>query len=146
MFENGKPDIVMKTVKGFNIKRTTFIILMTENNFNWELLSSSCWLQFLISTFTLDPDRDSKNPVFKKQTLIVRIVPSVSFRNNVPCNVFIKYLYFQALADNEAQIMKDLIDCQGPPCDVGGYFKLDEAKAILKIYSVNYELFYIDTC
>ena len=42
--------------------------------------------------------------------------------------------------------MKDLIDCQGPPCDVGGYFKLDEAKAILKIYSVNYELFYIDTC
>ena len=90
MFENEKPDIV----KGFNIKRTTFIILMTENNFNWELLSSSCWLQFLISTFTLDPDRDSKNPVFKKQTLIVRIVPSVSFRNNVPCNVFIKYLYF----------------------------------------------------
>ena len=35
----------------------------------------------------------------------------------------------KALADNETQIMKDLIDCQGPPCDVGGYFKLDEAKA-----------------
>ena len=28
--------------------------------------------------------------------------------------------------------MKDLIDCQGPPCDVGGYFKLDEAKEIKK--------------
>merc|ERR1712203_238751 len=35
----------------------------------------------------------------------------------------------QALADNEETIMKDLIDCQGPPCDVGGYYKLDAAKA-----------------
>ena len=38
----------------------------------------------------------------------------------------------QALADNEETIMKDLIDCQGPPCDVGGYYKLDAAKAIIK--------------
>jgi len=30
MFENGKPDIVMKTIKGFNIKRTPFIILFPE--------------------------------------------------------------------------------------------------------------------
>jgi len=35
----------------------------------------------------------------------------------------------QALKDNEEQIMKDLIDCQGPPCDVGGYYKLDPVKA-----------------
>jgi len=35
----------------------------------------------------------------------------------------------KALADNEEQIMKDMIDCQGPPCDVGGYYKLDAAKA-----------------
>merc|ERR1719394_777363 len=35
----------------------------------------------------------------------------------------------KGLADNEEQIMKDLIDCQGPPCDVGGYYKLDEDKA-----------------
>jgi len=35
----------------------------------------------------------------------------------------------KGLADNEEQIMKDLIDCQGPPCDVGGYYKLDENKA-----------------
>lgn len=35
----------------------------------------------------------------------------------------------QALKDNEVAIMKDLIDCQGPPCDVGGYYKLDQAKA-----------------
>ena len=30
MFENGKPNIVLKTVEGFN---TTFIILIPENSF-----------------------------------------------------------------------------------------------------------------
>ena len=30
MFENGKPNIVLKTVKEFNIKRTPIIILITE--------------------------------------------------------------------------------------------------------------------
>ena len=33
MFENGKPDIVLKAVKGFNIERTPFIILIPENSF-----------------------------------------------------------------------------------------------------------------
>ena len=33
MFENGKPDIVLKTVKGFYIKRTPFLILIPENSF-----------------------------------------------------------------------------------------------------------------
>ena len=43
MFENGKPDIVLKTIKGFNIKRTLFIILIPENvgySFNYRLLLS----------------------------------------------------------------------------------------------------------
>merc|ERR1711973_643344 len=35
----------------------------------------------------------------------------------------------KALADNEEQITKDLIECQGPSCDVGGYYKVDPAKA-----------------
>eukprot|EP00092_Neocalanus_flemingeri_P030849 GFUD01033503.1.p1 GENE.GFUD01033503.1~~GFUD01033503.1.p1 ORF type:complete len:780 (+),score=190.12 GFUD01033503.1:44-2341(+) len=35
----------------------------------------------------------------------------------------------KALQDNEEQIVKDLIDCQGPSLDVGGYYKLDAAKA-----------------
>jgi len=35
----------------------------------------------------------------------------------------------KALADNEEQIVKDLVECQGPACDVGGYYKLDPAKA-----------------
>merc|ERR1711933_591380 len=37
----------------------------------------------------------------------------------------------KALEDNEETIMKDLIECQGPPCDVGGYYKVDPFKADL---------------
>ena len=36
---------------------------------------------------------------------------------------------FKALADalaaNEQTILKELIDCQGPPVDIGGYYKPD---------------------
>jgi len=32
------------------------------------------------------------------------------------------------LTDNEATIMKELIDCQGPAVDLGGYFKVDHKK------------------
>merc|ERR1711973_953893 len=35
----------------------------------------------------------------------------------------------KALADNEATIVKELEECQGPACDVGGYYKVDPAKA-----------------
>jgi len=35
----------------------------------------------------------------------------------------------QALKDNEEQILKDLIECQGVAADVGGYYKVDPAKA-----------------
>ena len=33
MFENGKPDIVLKTFKSFNIKTNPFIILISEKSF-----------------------------------------------------------------------------------------------------------------
>lgn len=33
------------------------------------------------------------------------------------------------LKANEAKILKDLIDCQGKPVDLGGYYKVDQAKA-----------------
>lgn len=33
------------------------------------------------------------------------------------------------LAENEEQIMKDLVDCQGSPQDIGGYYKPDPVKA-----------------
>ena len=38
-------------------------------------------------------------------------------------------VYLQALKDNEAAIQQELIDIQGVPADVGGYYKLDEDKA-----------------
>jgi len=34
-----------------------------------------------------------------------------------------------ALKDNEERIVKELIDCQGPAVDVGGYYKVDPVKA-----------------
>lgn len=37
----------------------------------------------------------------------------------------------QGLKDNEELIIKDLMECQGVPVDVGGYYKLDVAKAEL---------------
>ena len=36
---------------------------------------------------------------------------------------------FQALKDNEAAIQQEMIDIQGVPADVGGYYKPDEDKA-----------------
>ena len=35
----------------------------------------------------------------------------------------------QALADQESTILKELIDCQGSPMDIGGYYHPDESKA-----------------
>merc|ERR1712029_729745 len=35
----------------------------------------------------------------------------------------------QALKDNEAAIQQEMIDCQGAPADVGGYYKVDPVKA-----------------
>merc|ERR1719252_144417 len=32
------------------------------------------------------------------------------------------------LADNETKILHDLVDCQGPAADIGGYYKVDKAK------------------
>ncbi len=35
----------------------------------------------------------------------------------------------EELAKNEEKISKDLIDCQGTPVDVGGYYMPDDRKA-----------------
>jgi len=32
------------------------------------------------------------------------------------------------MADNEAKILQDLVDCQGPAVDLGGYYHVDAAK------------------
>ena len=34
----------------------------------------------------------------------------------------------KSLTDNEATIVAELLEVQGKPVDIGGYFKLDEAK------------------
>merc|ERR1711972_393823 len=36
---------------------------------------------------------------------------------------------YKDLADNETKILQDMIDCQGKPQDIGGYYKLDMEKA-----------------
>jgi len=78
MFENGKPDIVLKTVKGFNLKRTPFIILILENSLN--------------------VGQDPKNPIVEFVnlcpflTLSFKHGPSVSFGTNVPCSLFVHFI------------------------------------------------------
>ena len=85
MFENGKLNIVLKTVKSFNIKRTPIIILIFKKSLKLGIFVLVMFNKILvivfIMTFTLDLGRDPKNPVFQ-------FVPisSVSFGTNVPCN------------------------------------------------------------
>ena len=91
MFENGKPDIVLKTLKCFNLKRTPSIILIPENSFKLGIVVlvlpnkmfvidltidfySRYGLGYLTQSFNLCPFL----------TLSVRNEPSVSFETNVP--------------------------------------------------------------
>ena len=62
MFEKGKPDIDLKTVKGFNLKRSSFLFFILEK----------------------DPKPQSFN-LCPFLTLSVRNGPSVSFGINVHC-------------------------------------------------------------
>ena len=54
MFENGKLDIVLKTVKGINIKRTPFIIFIPENSFKWGIVVLVMLNKMLVIVFTID--------------------------------------------------------------------------------------------
>ena len=54
MFENEKPDIVLKTAKGFNIKRTHFIILIPENGFKLGIVVLVMLNKMLVIIFTID--------------------------------------------------------------------------------------------
>ena len=69
MFENGKSDIVLKTVKSFNINRTPFIILIPKNilklGFVVLFMLNKMLVIVFFSTFTLDMGWDSKNPVYQ---------------------------------------------------------------------------------
>ena len=82
MFENGKAAIVLKTVNGFSIKRTTFIILNSENIWKLEIfvlvMRSSFNCRFLFSKWAGILKTRSFNlcPFLK---LSVRNGPMVSF-------------------------------------------------------------------
>ena len=54
MFENGKPDIVLKTVKGFHIKRTPFMILIEGNSLKFRIIVIVMLNIMLVIVFTID--------------------------------------------------------------------------------------------
>ena len=54
MFENGKPDIALKTVKGFIIKRTSFIILISERSLKLGIVVLVMLNKMLVISFTID--------------------------------------------------------------------------------------------
>ena len=77
MFEKRKPNIVLETVKSFNIKRTPIVILIFKKR-----------LVFIINVFSRYAQGSKKTQSFNLcpfLTLSVRNGPSVSFRTNVPC-------------------------------------------------------------
>ena len=53
MFENEKPDIVLKTVKGFN-KKTPFIILIPENSFELGIVVLVVFNKMLVIVLIID--------------------------------------------------------------------------------------------
>jgi len=80
MFENGKPDIVLKTVKGFNIKRTPIIILIPENSFKLGIVVLVLFNKMLVIVLIIDFFN-----LCPFLTLCVRNEPS--FGTNVPCTI-----------------------------------------------------------
>ena len=67
-FENGKPDIFLKKVKGFNIKRTSFKILISEKSFKLGIVVLVILynIVFIVIVFTLNMQgRDPNNLVFQ---------------------------------------------------------------------------------
>ena len=54
MLENGKPNIVLKTVMGFNIKSTPFITLIPENSFKLRIVVLVMLNKMLVIVLTTD--------------------------------------------------------------------------------------------
>ena len=54
MFQNGKPDLVLKTVKSFTIKRTPIIILISDNNFKLGIVVLVMLNKMLVTVFIID--------------------------------------------------------------------------------------------
>ena len=92
MFENGKSDIVLKTVKSFNINRTPFIILIPKNIlklgfvvlFMLNKMLVIVFFRLLLSIWAGILKTQSIN-LCPFLTFSVRNGPSVSFGTNIPC-------------------------------------------------------------
>jgi len=54
MFQNGKPDIVLKTVKKFNIKRTLIIILILLKSLKLGIVVLVMFNKMLVIVFIFD--------------------------------------------------------------------------------------------
>ncbi len=54
MFKNGKPDIVLKTVKGFDIKRTPFTFFIQENSLKFGIGVLVMIYKILVIVFTIN--------------------------------------------------------------------------------------------
>ena len=77
MFQNGKPDIVLKTGKGFNIKRTPFLILTSENSFTLGIVVLVMLNKMLVIVFI----NDYKTTILKSQSFNFCPFLTLSVRN-----------------------------------------------------------------
>ena len=86
--------IDLKTVMGSDIKRTPFIILISENNLKLELvvqvMLNKMLVKVLLSPFTFHICRDHKHPVFKfmlemGQVLVLELLSPVILSTLYSC-------------------------------------------------------------
>ena len=54
IFENGKPEIFLKTVKRFNIKRTHIINLIPKKSLKLRIVVLFMFNKMLVTVFTID--------------------------------------------------------------------------------------------
>ena len=54
MFKNRKPDIVLKTVKVFNIKRSSFLIFIKEHGLKFGIVVLVMPIQMLVIVFNIN--------------------------------------------------------------------------------------------
>jgi len=92
MFENGKPNFVLKTVKRFNVKRTPIIILICKKSLKLGIVVLVMFNKILVIVFIIDffwiwagIQKTHSFNLCPFLTLNVRNGPSVSFGTNVPC-------------------------------------------------------------
>ena len=114
MFDNGKPGIVLKTIKGVNIKTNSLCCLL-ESSLKLGIVVLVMFIKMLyfLSTFTLDMGRDSKNPIFQ-------FVSSVSFETNVLWNGSRWIWYFRLLEDK-----KEIFHSGNPRITLQAWFTTD---------------------